>query len=88
MTKTRNLKFYADPGHGWLEVPREDLDALKIRDQISGCSYAGSGKVYLEEDCDANVYMGAAIAAGIHVKSEYQHTNEDSFIRSLPQFRA
>jgi len=45
-------KFFHDPGHGWLEVPRKELRALGITSQISTYSYQNKGMVYLEEDCD------------------------------------
>jgi len=56
--------FFSDPGHGWLEVTREELDRLNLLKQISGYSYAKGSKVYLEEDCDAGVFLYAKRNAG------------------------
>lgn len=64
MKTTRKLTFYTDPAHGWLEVNRADLDALDIAHKVSRYSYEKGSRVYLEEDCDAPLYMQAANAKG------------------------
>lgn len=46
------FRFYSDPGHGWLKVPRKLLQELGIDDEISSYSYQRSDYVYIEEDCD------------------------------------
>ena len=51
--------FYNDPGHGWLQVPVSELVQLGIADKISGYSYLHKDKAYLEEDCDAAVFLRA-----------------------------
>jgi hypothetical protein len=51
--------FHTDPGHGWLAVPYKDLVALGIQDKISDYSYSKGGTAYLEEDCDAGVFITA-----------------------------
>ena len=92
MNKT--LTFHADPAHGWLEVPREDIDALGIADQISAYSYAmaathkRAGMVYLEEDCDASLFLDAAKAAGWTIQIVEKYTAEDSPICKYPAFSA
>lgn len=42
--------FLASPGHGWLQVPLADIDALGIENRISGFSYLTDIHVYLEEN--------------------------------------
>jgi len=71
---TRKLTFYADPGHGWLAVNREDLDTLDIAHKITRYSYERAGRVFLEEDLDASTYMDAAKAAGwkLTIREQYQ----------------
>ncbi len=59
MPTQNSYRFIEDPGHGWLEVRREELIALDIADQISSCSYQNDGMVYLEEDCDLAIYASA-----------------------------
>ena len=90
-TKTKTalcLNFHTDPGHGWLETKRQDLEALQIQDQISGYSYQVRGKVYLEEDCDAGIYLAALKAAGIQYSIDRSFTDNMSFIRHLTPFKA
>jgi hypothetical protein len=64
MKTTRKLTFHTDPAHGWLEVNRADLDALDIAHKITPYSYEKGSRVYLEEDCDASLFMETAKAAG------------------------
>jgi len=52
-------RFISDPGHAWLEVPRAELVALNILDKVSAYSYQNKGWVYLEEDCDAGLFIDA-----------------------------
>ena len=59
-----DLKFYSDSGHGWLEVPTEELKRLRITGDISGYSYKRGKMAYLEEDADAGVYLDALAASG------------------------
>lgn len=50
--------FHADPGHAWLEVPVTDVYELGLRlDDFSPYSYMHANHVYLEEDCDAGVFL-------------------------------
>lgn len=64
MKTTRKLTYHTDPAHGWLEVNRADLDALDISHRITPYSYEKGSSVYLEEDCDASLFMDTAKAAG------------------------
>jgi hypothetical protein len=52
-------RFIEDPGHGWLEVPIEQIKAFGIEGKISGYSYKRNGMAYLEEDCDAGLFINA-----------------------------
>jgi hypothetical protein len=56
---TTKYRFIEDPGHGWLEVPIEQINALGIAEKISGYSYKRNGMAYLEEDCDAGTFIDA-----------------------------
>lgn len=55
-------RFISDPGHAWLEVPSEEVKRLKIKP--SGYSYTHKEFHYLEEDCDAPLWIAAKKAAG------------------------
>lgn len=47
-----SLNFHTDPGHGWLEVPKE-LIPPEMKAAISVYSYQSDNAFFLEEDCDA-----------------------------------
>lgn len=48
-----------DGGHAWLAVKAGELVSLGIQDKISGYSYVKGDTVYLEEDCDAGLFINA-----------------------------
>lgn len=77
---------YEDPGHGWLAVPRAELIALGIENQISECSYMDAIYAYLEEDCDRAVFESAMEAAGIEFDIKTIEQDEDSFIRDCERY--
>lgn len=81
------LTFYADPGHGWLEVPRDLLHGLGIADKITPYSYQRMDKVFLEEDCDFATFALAMKERGLPFDVVETHTNRDSFVRSLPRYK-
>jgi len=51
--------YIVDSGHGWLKVPHSELRTLGIADKISLYSYSNGSYAYLEEDCDAGVFIDA-----------------------------
>jgi len=61
--ETNEFTFAHDAGHGWLRVPHAMLMQLKIEWAISEYSYVEAtplGDVYwLEEDCDAGLFIEA-----------------------------
>lgn len=75
--------FYADPGHAWLKVGFGDLAAvgLEAAKDFSECSYWFQSKnykayVYLEEDCDAAIFLAAYY--GKHkALPKLKHSNSD-----------
>lgn len=53
--------FHTDPGHGWLEVTQLDLDDLLLT-YIDFSEYSftdGATRLFLEEDCDAGIFLEA-----------------------------
>ncbi len=52
-----NYIFYHDPGHGWLRVPKQEIENKKWL--ISPCSYMDESFVYLEEDSDMSIFIEA-----------------------------
>jgi hypothetical protein len=63
------LTWISDPGHGWLAVPITQLEALGIANRISRYSYKHEATAYLEEDCDAPLYLAALEASGVDLDS-------------------
>jgi hypothetical protein len=55
----RRYRFFTDPGHGWLEVPRREVVASGV--SISAYSYYDpvTDMAYLEEDADAWAWLKA-----------------------------
>jgi hypothetical protein len=81
--------FYSDPGHGWLQVPRQLLHDLGIADKVSAYSYQRMADVFLEEDCDYSIFARAMEEAGMAFEvTQVNEPHRDSFVRSLPSYRA
>jgi len=76
LTKVK-YDFYSDGGHGWLKVAIIELEKLQIHDQISSASYMRTGYAYLEEDCDASLFVDAKQNTGERVNGK-NHTPSDS----------
>ena len=80
------LDFYADPGHGWVKVPRRLVNTLGIQNQISRCSYQKGNHVYLEEDCDATLLVQSLKAQNVQVTFREHVSNRSSKIRSYDRY--
>jgi len=76
--------YTQDPGHGWLEVPRQLLSDLGIEYDISPYSYIKGANAYLEEDCDMSLFCQEFEAEfperNLDIKPH--HINFDSPIRN------
>ena len=79
-------RFYTDPGHGWLEVRFEELFRLGIYKNITPYSYSKGDKVYLEEDCDASLFLKVKKERGENVEINHIHTDNDSPIRGYNSY--
>lgn len=86
--KSIKIHVFEDPGHGWARFPKNRLIKLGIADKISTYSYQHGDNVFLEEDCDLSVLVGALKARGYEVKFSVSHTNRQSKIRSYDQYSA
>lgn len=88
-TKKFTFKFYNDPGHGWMAVKKKLLVEYGVADKISSCSYVRGQTVYLEEDCDAHMFLNALVA--VHgkdcIKFDERHCNNQSPIRSYNMYQ-
>lgn len=82
-------RFISDPGHGWLEVPTNELRELGIYSDISAYSFQSRedcGFSYLEEDCDIQRFADAkgwGPGTPWPIRTEHQ---EKTFVRALPRF--
>ena len=78
--------LFTDAGHGWLQVTWEEINMLGIADQISKYSYVCGEHVYLEEDCDAGLFINALENKGGKLEYIVKHTKRDSPIRKLAAY--
>lgn len=80
--------FISDPGHAWLEVPRQLLHDFGIEYDISSFSYVQGKTAYLEEDCDADIFIKAFKAEMPDVELVFKevHISIDSQIRSYRSY--
>lgn len=85
--KTLKLKFYSDPSHGWLAVKRTLLKELGLLEKISSYSYQNGETVYLEEDCDASIFINTLKEKGTDYALIRKYTNKSSPIRSYSYFK-
>lgn len=83
----RNLTFLADSGHGWLSVALTDLVTLGIADDVSTYSYMNATRAYLEEDCDASLFLDAAKEAGWEVTYKESYTDGSHPLRNLSHYK-
>lgn len=83
----KTYKFYADPGHGWLAVKRSELTSMGIIGKISHYSYQRGDTVYLEEDCDASLFINRKNELGEGFRFIESSTNISSEIRSYERFQ-
>lgn len=84
---TNTYIFYSDSGHAWLRVRKEEVKSIK--NQISQHSYENGDYVYLEEDCDAVLFInhkfGSIEAAKPHISERH---SERSRIRSYKRYNS
>ena len=82
--------FISDPGHGWLKVPRSEVNSLGIGPKVSSCSYEQGDYVYLEEDCDAGRYISHCNPCGLPADTEFDHvdhkTDYNTGVRSFDRY--
>ncbi len=81
-----SLRFFSDPGHGWLEVDMVHIIGLGLANKISDYSYMREDFAYLEEDCDMLMFINEAENNGILVNCISHYTNTDSEIRSFARY--
>jgi len=85
--KDKKYRFISDPGHAWLEVPKADVYAAGIAQEISGYSYIHGKYVYLEEDCDAGLFIDAVKLTKDNIIDVYKDQVEIRDYQSWPAFK-
>ena len=76
--------FHSDPGHGWLEVSTSELTRVGLfPSDFSAYSFEGNGNVYLEEDCDAAVFIRTYEQHVGAFQCVTKHSEYDHWIRRL-----
>lgn len=78
--------YHQDPGHGWLEVPVQELKDLGIAQRITAYSYMKGDKAFLEEDLDAGTFLDMREKVNKHIELKNEFTNDRSFIRNFPSY--
>lgn len=81
------FNFYCDPSHGWLKVPLTLLNELGIGKQISQYSYINKENAFLEEDCDASIFIDSMKEKGYKISLNEFHTNNSSKIRGYDGYK-
>ena len=84
--KKTTLHFYTDPGHGWLKVPKNHPAFRVIASRISDYSYERGNFVYLEEDCDASLFLQVLHNCKIELVVHSHHSDRRSRIRGYNRF--
>lgn len=78
------LKFmsYSDDGHSWLRVQKYLVKDLLGLDKISNYSYEHNGWLYLEEDCDAGLFINKLNELKHEFTIKHSRKNGQSHIRN------
>jgi len=81
-------EWYSDPAHSWLKVKYSELEELGIQCKISPFSYRNGEDVYLEEDCDAPMYITAVNKILGHAVyfGEDEYENVSSHVRNFDPY--
>lgn len=72
-SKNVTIDFYSDSAHGWAKVSINEIKELGIGKDITTYSYMTDDSVFLEEDCDLNLYINA-------IKKQYGDDIDINFV--------
>ena len=84
MIHQHKYRFFEDSGHGWLEVPRAEVEVSSAT--ITPYSYynPSTDMAYLEEDCDMWNFLRAAGKGSASIGA----TISSAMLRWLPEYEA
>lgn len=86
MRKHYKFDVYADCGHSWLKVPMKMINDFGIRKNFSSYSYKRGDFAYLEEDCDAGIFIKSLDEMKIDYNFRWHNTEKRSKIRNYESF--
>ena len=86
MSKKIDVIYYSTPRHGYFKVDGDDMRGLKISQCMSDYSFYNEDDdiFYLEEDCDASIFMKRCELDGVEVNvtdEDIDSEEEESIIR-------
>ena len=81
---TLTLNYHQDGGHGWVEISKKLAERIMGEDyhNISSYSYQKGDVLFLEEDCDAGLLVGAIKKLNMHLETNAIHHAGECVIRS------
>jgi hypothetical protein len=79
--------FHHDSGHGWLEVPVQEIKAMGFEERITPYSYLDRDKAYLEKNIDSGTFLDIRklLPKPFIIKNNYM--NGMCPIRDLPHYK-
>ncbi len=81
------IVYISDPSHSYLRVPVRKVENLGFMDKISEYSFFNNHYVWLECDCDAQLFFDALDERGIQEPTIYMETLEKQApFRLYPRF--
>ena len=79
--------FFSDSAHGWLRVTLSDLRNSGVFEKVSSYSYKKGNFAYLEEDCDAQLFLdGYKKLFGGDYQIREHDSVKNSSIRNMNRF--
>jgi hypothetical protein len=82
----KTITYHTDPSHGWIKVSLKDKVLQSILKEVSPFSYVSNTSIFLEEDCDASLYIQKLKDLNIPYKFKTMHTNRRSKIRAYHRY--
>lgn len=85
----KTFPYIQDPGHGWVRVPKTELAKAGCEADISRHSFQKGNNVFLEQDCDLQIFVDARRSQGLETKLRpYVNKSRTSRIRNYTSYTA
>jgi hypothetical protein len=83
------ITYISDPSHSYLKIDVRTVENLGFMNKISEYSFFNNNYVWLECDCDAQLFFDALDERGLPEPTIYMETlNEQAPFRLYPRFSA